>query len=136
MNKIIVMGRLVRDPELKASGAGTEYCHFTVACDRAFSKKGEDKKTDFIDCTTFGKSAAFVEKYFHKGDGIAVEGRMESNKWVDQDGKNRVSWGVTVDRVEFPSGRKGQTDPAQDEPIQSGSTFAEPSDGDDSDIPF
>lgn len=131
MNKWLGMGRLVRDPELKASGSGTEYCHFTIAVDREFAKKGEERKADFIDCATFGKQAAFVEKYFHKGDGMVVIGRMESNKWVDNDGKNRVSWSITVDRVEFPLSKKGQSDPAQ-----SRSGFAEADDGSEEDIPF
>jgi single-strand DNA-binding protein len=130
MNKFIGMGRLVRDPEMKASGNGTDVCRFTVAIDRAFAKQGEERKTDFVDCITFGKQAAFVEKYFHKGDGIAIEGRFESNKWVDKDGNNRMSWSVTVDRVEFTPSRKTESSTA------SAQTFAEPSDESDDECPF
>ena len=131
MNKFIGMGRLVRDPEMKASGNGTDVCRFTVAIDRAFAKQGEERKADFVDCVTFGKQAAFVEKYFKKGDGIAIEGRFESNKWVDKDGNNRLSWSVTVDRVEFTPGKK------PDSPASTASAptdYAEP--GDDDDCPF
>jgi len=131
MNKWTGMGRLTRDPELKASGSGSEYCHFTIAVDREYTKKSEERKADFVDCSTFGKQAAFVEKYFKKGDGIAVVGRLESNKWTDKEGKNRVSWGITVDRVYFPPARKGQSEPAPD-----GSGFAEVEEGDEDDIPF
>ena len=131
MNKWIGMGRLVRDPEMKASGNGADVCRFTVAVNRDFVKQGEERKADFVDCVTFGKQAAFVEKYFKKGDGIAIEGRFESNKWVDKDGNNRLSWSVTVDRVEFTPGKKS------DSPAQTASAptdYAEP--GDDDDCPF
>jgi len=131
MNKFIGMGRLVRDPEMKASGNGTDVCRFTVAIDRAFVKQGEERKADFVDCVTFGKQAAFVEKYFKKGDGIAIEGRFESNKWVDKDGNNRLSWSVTVDRVEFPPSRKSDSGSAPAAP-----TFAEPDGGGDETVPF
>lgn len=104
MNKIIIAGRLTRDPELRTTDSGTEVCNFTVAVDRRFGKK-EDRQADFIDCTAWSKSGVFVRTYFHKGDGITIEGRMESRKWVDNDGNNRISWGVTVDNVEFPLGK-------------------------------
>ena len=89
---------------MKTLNTGTEVCNFTVAVDRRV-KKGEDKACDFIDCTAWSKTGAFVSGYFHKGDGITVDGRLESRKWTDNDGKNRVSWGVTVDNVEFPLGK-------------------------------
>lgn len=130
MNKWIGMGRLTRDPKLESSGNGVEYCRFSVAIDRAYVKQGEDRKCDFIDCTTFGKQAAFVQKYFHKGDGIMVEGRLESDKYVDKDGNNRIAWKIICDRVEFTPSRKSDSGAAP-----SKSKFVEPSD-DDGDIPF
>lgn len=116
MNKIIIAGRLTKDPELNVCGSGTEVCNFTVAVDRR-AKKGEEKQCDFIDCTAWGKSAVFINQYFHKGDGATVEGRMESRKWQDKDGNNRTSWGVTCENIEFPLGRgnsggnSGSTEP-------------------------
>jgi len=130
MNRWIGIGRLTRDTEIKASGNGIEFCKFTIAVDRAYTKQGEDRKCDFVDCTTFGKQAAFVNKYFHKGDGIVVEGRLESDKWTDKEGNKRTSWGIMVDRVEFPPSRKGQSDAA---PAQS-AAFAD--EDDDGEIPF
>ena len=109
MNKFIGMGRLVRDPEMKASGNGTDVCRFTVAIDRAFAKQGEERKADFVDCVTFGKQAAFVEKYFKKGDGIIVDGRLESDTYEAKDGTKRTKWSVTVEQVYFPQG-KGKSD--------------------------
>ena len=130
MNKWIGMGRLTRDPQLESSGNGVEYCRFTIAIDRAFTKKDGEKQTDFIDCTCFNKTAALVDKYFHKGDGIMVEGRIEQDKYVDKDGNNRTSWKIICDRVEFPPSRKGQSDAA---PAQS-AAFAD--EDDDGEIPF
>ena len=130
MNRWIGMGRLTKDPELQSSGNGVEFCHFSIAIDRAYNKKGEDRKTDFVNCTAFGKQAAFVERYFHKGDGIMVEGRLESNKWVDKDGTNRTSWAITCDRIEFPIGKKSGSGDAP-----APSEFADAAD-DDANIPF
>lgn len=107
MNKIVIAGRLVRDPELRNTAGGLEVCGFTVAVNRRV-KKGEEPVADFIDCTAWGKSGVFVSTWFHKGDGIVVDGRLESSKWQDKEGKNRVSWAVTVDNVEFPQGKKGE----------------------------
>lgn len=130
MNKTIISGRLVRDPELRTTTSGTEVCNFTVAVDRRI-KKGDEKQADFIDCTAWGKSGVFVSTYFHKGDGIEVEGRMESRKYADRDGNNRTAWGVTCDNVQFPVGKASKHDssgPAESE-------FS-PLEGDTSDLPF
>lgn len=116
MNKIILAGRLTRPAELKVGNSGSEYCKFTVAVDRR-GKDQNDKKTDFFDCTAFGKTGAFVEKYFAKGDGINVIGRMESDKYTDKDGKNRTTWGVTVEEVYFPLG-KGKSDRTETTPSE------------------
>ena len=132
MNKWIGMGRITRDLKLESSGNGVEYCRFSVAVDRNYKKEGAEKQTDFVDCTAFGRQAAFIQKYFGKGDGIAIEGRLESDKYVDKDGNNRVSWKIMVDRVEFPPSRKGQADAA------SAPTQPERNDDleDDGDCPF
>lgn len=107
MNKVILTGRLSRDPELRACNSGTEVCNFTIAVDR-FAKKGEDKQVDFIDCVAWSKTGNFVNTYFHKGDGIVTTGRMESRKWTDKDGNKRTSWEVQCENVEFPIGGKKQ----------------------------
>lgn len=108
MNKIIITGRLTKDPELRTTGSGVEVCGFTVAVDRKTGKGGE-KKSDFFDCTAWRQSGVFVEKYFKKGDGITVEGSMESEKYTDKDGNNRTAWKLTVDNVEFPFAKKGSS---------------------------
>ena len=99
MNKIIIKGRLTRDPELKTGANGTEYCKFTVAVDRR-KIKDKEQETDFFDCTAFGNTGAAIWKHMSKGREILVEGRMESSK-SEKDGQKRTWWGVTVDNFEF-----------------------------------
>jgi single-strand DNA-binding protein len=129
MNVWIGEGRLVRDPELKVVGGGTEICNITVAIDRGRKDKDGNKQTDFVDCTAWGKTAAFVQKYFKKGDGIVVEGRFESDTYDAKDGTKRTKWGVTVDNIEFPQGGKGKSE-------QTNSDVANFQNIDPSDIPF
>ena len=106
MNKIIIKGRLVRDPELKTGANGTEFCKFTVAVDRR-KIKDKEQETDFFDCTAFGNTGAAISKFFNKGKEILVEGRMESNK-VKKDDQTRVYWGVRVDTFEFCGSKNDQ----------------------------
>lgn len=102
MNSIKIQGRLTKDPEQKVGSSGAEYCKFTVAVDR---KRSKDKAVDFFDCTAFQQTGAFVAKYFARGDGIIVSGRMESDKFTDKEGMKRTNWGITVEDVEFPLGK-------------------------------
>ena len=103
MNKIIIKGRLTRDPELKTAGNGIELCRFTVAVDRR-RQKDKEQQTDFFDCTAFGNTGVAISKYLVKGREDLVEGRMESSK-SEQDGQKRSFWGLTVDTFEFCGGR-------------------------------
>ncbi len=103
MNKIIIKGRLTRDPELKTGGSGVEFCKFTVAVDRR-PVKDKEKETDFFDCTAFGKTGAAISKFMSKGREILVEGRMESSK-TEKDGQKRTWWGVTVETFDFCGGK-------------------------------
>lgn len=104
MNKIIIKGRLTRDPEMKTGGNGVEFCKFTVAVNRRPVKDKPDM-ADFFDCTAFGKTGAAIGQYMSKGREILVEGRMESSH-TEKDGQKRTFWGVTVDSFEF-CGSKG-----------------------------
>lgn len=105
LNHVVIQGRLVKDPELKTLNTGTEVCNFRVAVDRR-KEKGAETVADFIDCTAWGKTAAFVAEYFHRGDGVIVTGRLESRQWQDKDGNNRSAIGITVGTLDFPLGRK------------------------------
>ena len=105
LNKIVLMGRLVRNPELRATNTGTAVASFTLAVDRDFKGQDGEKATDFVDVTTWGQTATFVNKYFTKGRMAVVDGRLESRKWVDKDGRNRVSWGVVANSIYFGDSR-------------------------------
>ena len=109
MNVVHLHGKITRDPELKTVGSGVECCSFTVAINRPV---GKDKEpiTDFIPCTAWRKTAAFVSQYFHKGDGIIVEGSLQSRKFTDKDGNNRTAYDVNVERVEFAEKKQGGAD--------------------------
>ena len=126
MNIAIVDGRFVRDPELKTGASGKEFCKFTIASDRKKDKDG-NKVSDFIDCTAFGQTGAFIAKYYHKGDGIQLVGRFESGKYLDKNGQNRTNWGLSVEQAFFPLG-KGKAD--------SGSTTPSEATSGDGDLPF
>ena len=113
MNDCTFIGRLTKDPEMKAAQSGVEFCDFTVAVDRPFKNKDGQREADFIPCRVWKQSAAFVQKYFHKGDGIIVKGRLETGKYVDKDGNNRTRYEVSVSNVEFPPGKRDGTKTAE-----------------------
>ncbi|MCR5664241.1 MAG: single-stranded DNA-binding protein [Oscillospiraceae bacterium] len=102
LNHIVIMGRLTRDPELRYTQSQTPVASFTVAVDRDFGgRDGGEKQTDFIDCSAWRSTAEFVSKYFHKGSMIVVSGRLQSRKWQDREGNNRVNWEIVADNVYF-----------------------------------
>lgn len=102
MNNIIITGQITHDIELKTSAAGTEYTNFSVAVDRRRKDKDGNKQTDFFKVSVFGKTAVFCQTYFHKGDGINVQGRMESDKYTNKDGVEVTGWTLMAENVEFP----------------------------------
>lgn len=117
MNSIIITGRITHDIELKTSAAGTEYTNFSVAVDRRRKDKDGNKQTDFFKVSVFGKSAVFCQTYFHKGDGINVQGRMESDRYANKDGVEVTGWTLMAENVEFPHGKsKASSDVAVSEP--------------------
>ena len=105
MNKVILIGRLVADPELKVTQSGVEVTNFRIAVDRPYSK-GAEKKADFIDIVAWQKTAAFVCRYFTKGKPIIVYGSLQTRTYETQDGSKRYVTEVLADNVEFvPSSR-------------------------------
>lgn len=107
LNHITIMGRLVRDPELRRTGTGTAVTNFTVAVDRDYSgKDGGEKKTDFINCVAWRQTGEFVSKYFTKGSMIVVSGRLELRDWTDKDGNKRTSAEINVENAYFGSTKK------------------------------
>ena len=107
LNHITIMGRLVKDPELRRTQSGVAVCSFTVAVDRDFqSRDGGDKQADFIDVVAWRQTAEFVSKYFTKGRMIVVDGSLQSRKWQDKNGQNRVSWEVLADNIYFGDSKR------------------------------
>ena len=140
MNKIILMGRLTRDPEMR-SGNGTQVCRYTLAVDRRFKRDGEPD-ADFFNCTVFGKSAEFAEKYFRQGTKLLITGRIQSDNYTNKDGQKVYSWQVLVDEQEFAESTNaaaaGSSAPSQPRPnaADAGSGFVDIADGIEEDLPF
>lgn len=102
MNKVILVGRLTSDPEVKKIGANeTSVCKVGLAVDRKFKKAGEEKKVDFLNLVMWGKTAELAGQYLGKGRRIGVVGRIEINGWTNQEGKNVKNVEVIVDELEF-----------------------------------
>ncbi|MBR5586933.1 MAG: single-stranded DNA-binding protein [Clostridia bacterium] len=102
LNKVILMGRLTRDPDFKATPSGTSVCNFSLAVDRDFVRQGEERQADFINIVAFGSRAEFVSRYFHKGQLVAVCGRIQTRSWDDaQTGQKRYATDVVADEVHF-----------------------------------
>ena len=101
LNKIVIMGRLTRDPELRRTQSGTAVTSFSIACDRDFKSQSGEKETDFIDVVAWRNTAEFVSKYFSKGRMAVVEGRLQIRDWTDREGGKRRSAEVVADNVYF-----------------------------------
>ena len=106
LNKIILMGRLTRDPELRKTQSGTSVTSFSLAVDRDFKGQNGEKETDFIDIVAWRHTADFVSKYFTKGRMAVVEGRLQIRDWTDKDGGKRRSAEVIAENVYFGDSKK------------------------------
>ena len=107
LNRIIIMGRLVRDPELRTTQSGTPVTSFTLAVDRDFKNKDSgEKSTDFIDVVAWRQTAEFVCKYFAKGRMAVAEGRLQIREWKDKDGNNRHTAEVVAENVYFGDSKR------------------------------
>ena len=101
LNRITIMGRLTRDPELRRTGTGVAVTNFTLAVDRDFGGKDGEKETDFIDCVAWRQTGEFVSKYFSKGRMAVVSGSLQIRSWTDDSGNKRRSAEVVADSVYF-----------------------------------
>lgn len=141
LNKVIVMGRLTRDPEVKKVNGDISVCSFSVACDRDIVSKGSnERETDFFDVTAWRSTADFVGKYFAKGRMIVVVGRLQKRNYTDKDGNKRSAVDIVAENVYFGDSKKDTDNsngtapaPSYNAPSNSGD-FAELED--DGDLPF
>lgn len=146
MNKVILMGRLTRDPEVRYSqGASqTAVARFSIAVDRRFKREGEPD-ADFFNCTAFGKQAEFIERYLHKGTKVVVCGRIQNDNYTNKEGQMVYSVRVMVDEIEFAESKNASSN-NENSYAGSGSNAAAPSgagdgfmnipDGIDEELPF
>ena len=112
LNSIHCMGRLVADPELRQTASGVDYCTFTIACDRDF-KQGDEKVADFFNVTAWRHTAKFIGNNFSKGRMIVVSGRLQTRKYQDKNGNNRVATEIHAENVYFADSKKADSAAAQ-----------------------
>ena len=132
LNKILLMGRLTRDPQLRHINNGMAVVSFTLAVDRDFKSQSGEKESDFIDIVAWRNTAEFVSEYFTKGRMAVVEGRLQVRDWTDKNGGRRRSSEVVADNVYFGDSKKDAEMPAQSN--SSGGAFSEVED--DGEMPF
>lgn len=145
MNKVILMGRLTRDPEVRYSQGenALAIARFSIAVDRRFKRAGE-ADTDFFNCTAFGKQAEFVERYLHKGTKIVTCGRIQNDNYTNKDGQMVYSVRVMVDEIEFAESKNSAANNDggysgggfKPEPSGAGDGFMNIPDGIDEELPF
>ena len=128
MNKVIIIGRFTRDPEIKYSTGenATATARFSLAVNRRFKNKEGNYDADFINCVAFGKTAEFIEKYFTKGMAIGITGRIETGSYINNEGQKVYKTEVVVEETEFvESKNKGTSDNVPNNNANSNSDFEE-----------
>lgn len=142
-NKVIMMGRLTHEPELKSTPKGVSVCSFRIAVDRRFQKQGEEKQTDFFNIVAWRQTGEFVSRYFKKGSLILVEGELQTRPYTDKNGCQATWYEVVADRVCFTGEKKsdrGQSYAGNDAPAAPSASQLTPEQmaaiADDNDYPF
>lgn len=130
MNQCTFVGRLVSDPEMRTSASGVEFCKFKIAVDRRYKNKDGEHEADFIPCSVWRQTAAFVNNYWKKGDPILVCGSLETRSYTDKDGNNRTAYEIAVNNVEFLPQKKSTGN------SETFSQFHEMAESDDKPLPF
>lgn len=141
MNKVILMGRLTKDPELRYTTANnTPVCSFTLAVDKRFSRPGEEQRqADFIPIVVWDKTAEFCSKYFTKGLKVAVVGRIQTRSWDDNEGKKHYVTEVVAEEAHFADSKRNEGNDTR--PSNTNNSEVKPSDGfypleEDDELPF
>ena len=115
LNKVVIMGRFTKDPELRRTGSGTAVTSFSLACDRDFKSQSGEKETDFIEVVAWKNTAEFVSKYFSKGRMAVVDGRLQIRDWTDKAGNKRTTAEVVADNVYFADSKRSESNENQKE---------------------
>ena len=124
LNIVAIMGRLVRDPELRTTQQGTNVCTFRIACERSYAQKGQERQADFIDVVAWRQMAEFVSKHFQKGSMIAIEGSLQTRQYQDKQGSNRTAVEVLANHISF-AGPKAAEKPAVHDFDQQTQSYAQ-----------
>ncbi len=146
-NKAIVVGRLTADPELKQTPNGVSVTSFSLAVNRAFTPKGGERQTDFLDIVAWRQTAEFICRYFAKGRAILIEGSIQTRSYVDKNGQNRRAWEIVADSAHFVESKSAASPSTAPVPAEAAATQPAPaySSGnvedfadidDDGDLPF
>ena len=130
MNKVVLIGRLARDPEVRYSQNDTSMAiaRFSLAVDRRFKRDGDEQTADFINCVAFGKTAEFLEKYARKGTKFVVEGRIQTGSYTNKEGQKVYTTDVVCENVEFAESKNSQSGGSS---FDGGAGFAPSSDAGD-----
>lgn len=128
LNEVVLMGRLTATPVLNQTKSGALVTSFAIAIDRRYQRQGEEKKTDFINCVAWQKTAEFISKYFKKGDLIALTGEIQTRPYEDKNGNNRTATEVIINNVSFCGNRNDN--------VNAPEAPAERTDLYDDDLPF
>ena len=129
MNKVELVGRLTKDPEVKLTSNQTQFCNFTIAVDRRFKDANGQRQADFINCVAWRQTAVFIQKYFHKGNRIGLVGSIQTRSYDDQSGQKRFITEVVVDEAEFVESSGGAScDSYRQEPSAPAQSFNPPMD--------
>lgn len=134
MNSVQLIGRLTRDPEVRYTDGGASIARFSLAVERRF-KQENGADADFINIVSFGKTAEFIEKYFHKGMKIALNGRIQTGSYTDKDGKKVYTTDIVAENVEFCESKGTSSNNDAQAPSQNGD-FMSITDGIDDELPF
>ena len=135
MNKIILMGRLTRDPEVRYGSSGNAIGSFSLAVDRRFKREGQPT-ADFFSVVSFGKQAEFVEKYLRKGTKIVLEGEMQNDNYTDKDGKMVYGFKVIASSIEFAESKSAESRPQNESQSAPDDGFMNIPDGIEDELPF
>ncbi len=146
MNRVILMGRLTRDPEIRYSQgeSATAVARYTLAVDRRFNRNGDENNADFIGCVAFGRQAEFAERYLHKGIKMLVTGRIQTGSYTNKDGVRVYTTDVVVEDQEFAESKNANPGQggsysapnSRPEPVSVGDGFMNIPDGIDEGLPF
>ena len=138
MNKVILMGRLTRDPDIRyTQGENSIVARYTLAVDRRFRREGSDQTADFIGCVAFGKQAEFAEKYLYQGIKIVITGRIQTGSYTNKDGQRVYTTDVVVEEQEFAESKAAsEQSTAPEGQAVSDDGFMNIPDGIDAELPF